>query len=605
MTPAPTQARQRTVAEWWRWLLLLLCGVGTVWAYHALAKLGPRMISAAPTGVSEIFPWVRAVTFHSLQSARKHGPAFQDWMRFLECIGALFAMYAAMLWAARGTRSRAFSIAGAMVPIVSMGLLLLATAMLSTDTYAYAFYGRVLGIHGANAHAAAPAASLTDPFLCKGWQQWGPSRYGPLWTVMSSWITGLGGEHVGLTLLLFRSLGAASAIACAWLIWLITALRRPGQASLAMVLFLWNPLVLIECALSGHNDAVMMAFALLALWMHLRGWRAGAVAALALSAMIKVISLPLIPLYVVMLLRETPGWKQRGLVILRSSLAAVVVIAASMLGARMNPSGFLVRAASSAAFYKNNYHELVFKQLRRMLGENPSTLEAPMDFHIWWVATSDRASLHLGLSNKSRDLARLAPHTVLLALSEKDSDQWLRVYDPAARIIGFVPWSHLYQIPEPPGAMNDPVIRRLAVSPDDWPTVITANRWIRIVSLGLLAVFGLLAAWRVRGTETFIAWSAAFFLAAILLIFTQLWPWYALWPLAYGALQPGRRPALLAMLLSFGFTTLYALFGYENTHFGWVCDYRSLFAVALPVALFALLQLPGLFRRGDAVLPVK
>ena len=136
----------------------------------------------------------------------------------------------------------------------------------------------------------------------------------------------------------------------------------------------------------------------------------------------------------------------------------------------------------------------------------------------------------------------------------------------------------------------DPVVRHLPVSPQDWPSVAVANRWIRLTTWGLFMAFGLIAAWRVRDFDTFLYWATAFFLVAQLRVLTAIWPWYAFWPLAFGALIPRSGPTLLAMMLSAGMSALYAFLGFADTRLEWLYDYRSLFTIALPVLLFALMK---------------
>jgi len=580
---------------WPRWAISLVCACGSGWMYAVVVRLTPWMASARPTAVGEVLPWVREMTLRTILGIqhRKEGFEYglQHGVEFIVCCAGLFVLYATMLWVARGARSGWFALWVSVAPAIFMGMLLRAPAMFSSDVYAYAFYGRVLGVYGANAHAAAPARALRDMFLCAGWKNWGPSRYGPLWTAISAGVTWAGGAHVGLTLLIFRVLGAVAALACGALIWAIMKRLRPEQAAMGTVLFLWNPLVLIESAQSGHNDAFMMALALLAVWLHLRGRAVGAVAGLTLSALVKVISGPLVLLYILMIARGMSGWRERGWFVARAATCAAVVVAVTMAATRMSPSGLLVHAAASPGFYKNNYQELIFRGLRRILGEGANTMEAPMDFRIWWVATSDKAVLHQGLSNKAKDLVRLEPGHSLLALSEWESDEWLRVFDPRSRQVGYVEWKHLYVAAAPVNAESDPVVRSLSIVPADWPTVVTANQWIRVVSLGLFAGFGLLAAWKTRDLEGFLAWGTAFFLMSMLLVFSQIWPWYAVWPLAFGALKPGSLGTLLGVMLSAGLITLYAFLGYCDTRFGWAYDYRSIFTIVLPVVAFGLVKI--------------
>ena len=123
--------------------------------------------------------------------------------------------------------------------------------------------------------------------------------------------------------------------------------------------------MVIESALGGHNDTCMMLLALLAVWLHLRGCKAGAVVALALSALIKVITWPLVPLYVLMVLRTESDLEATRLVSRPrgDGRGGGRRICRGVLGA--DQAGRLtVHTASSAQFYENNYHELLFKGLR-------------------------------------------------------------------------------------------------------------------------------------------------------------------------------------------------------------------------------------------------
>jgi hypothetical protein len=103
----------------------------------------------------------------------------------------------------------------------------------------------------------------------------------------------------------------------------------------------------------------------------------------------------------------------------------------------------------------------------------------------------------------------------------------------------------------------------------------------------------MLAVWKARSFEDFLFWGTAFFLAAQLLVFSQIWPWYAVWPLAFGALRPRSSLTVLAVLLSAGLAALYGLLGYCNTGLEWVYDYRSMFIVVLPVVVFAVMKVCG------------
>ena len=80
------------------------------------------------------------------------------------------------------------------------------------------------------------------------------------------------------------------------------------------------------------------------------GRNAGAVAALALSALIKVITWPLVPLYVLMTLRRSASWKENAWFIARSVAGVAVAVGVTTLCARMSLNGLTMHTASSAQF---------------------------------------------------------------------------------------------------------------------------------------------------------------------------------------------------------------------------------------------------------------
>ena len=580
-----------------RGAVTLICISGSAWLYRVMMRLALKLPSAEPTSASEVLPWVKPITHHSILLIQRPAHGFGHLYAYMACCAGLFALYGAMLAISRGMKNGRLLMLAAAASAVFRGMLLCSPVMLSFDTYAYAFFGRLVEFYGANASAPAPAASLADPFHSNGLYQWGPSWYGPFWTAISAGIAWAGGGHVGLTLLMFRGLAVAASLACGWLIWLIMKRLRPEWAAFGTLLFLWNPVIVAESGLGGHNDSCMMALALMAVWLHVRGCKVGAAAAFTLSLLTKVITAPVLALYVLMVLRESAGWKDRGPFLARAGMAAAALAGLSMLGARVNPSANVAHTVSGADFYKNNYHDLVFTALRRRLGENAATLNAPMNYHPWWAETTSGATkLHADISKKSAIEFRLNARRPLLSLVEKASDGWLRVYDPADRAIGFVDSARIHAIPPPPDAGRDPVVRMLSVAPADWPTVVTANRWIRLTTWGLFAIFGLVAAWQTRDIESFLTWGTATFLAAQLLVMTQMWPWYVNWPLAFGALAPRSAATRLALILSGAQAIHYALLGFCNTTSEWVFDYRSVFTIILPSAVFLIAQVVAMGR---------
>ena len=161
------------------------------------------------------------------------------------------------------------------------------------------------------------------------------------------------------------------------------------------------------------------------------------------------------------------------------------------------------------------------------------------------------------------------------------------MYDPISRRKGYVLDDSLDQIPTPPNA-PDPESARLQISPMRWPTVVQANRWLRFAMSLVFALFGLVAAWRTTNFDRYLVWACAVLGVVYLTVATQIWPWYAIWTLALGALKPGSGPARFALLISAGMSTLYATIGFGSSKFERIYDWRSIPAIVLPVVAWVV-----------------
>lgn len=564
-------------------LMRVMCCAGvSLLLYLLLPHVAAMISSAQPSHACEVFPWVAKVTDDTLASA--HANPTQGNLWFFLCCAALVAIYACMLRLAKGCRSlfaQSLLFGAGAVCILS---LLFAPVMLSTDTFAYAFYGRVLSMHGSNPYAQN--SDLTsDPFFALFNRQSLVSLYGPLWTLISACFTRFAGDRVGVTVLLFRACSALSSLGAAALIWKSLRIHAPERAAQGLVMFLWNPLVIIESGLSGHNDATMVALAMLGVWLHVKGWKTGAVVALTLSALVKFITGMLVPLYMLMVLRGMQSWRARFLFILSSGVCASVVTAAVVLPARVKSDVPAESQAMSPSFYTNNFHELVFRGLRRLLGEDAESAAVPTDFGSWWVVADQDNVLRTTPSNQGDPVAPITKGEKLIVITPT-LIPWLRVYDPASHKRGYIYKYSATHIVDPGPHSPDPELEILERHSVDWPTVVTANKLIRIVTWGLFAAFGLLAAWKTTDFDEFLIWSGAALLASYFLVMTQMWPWYILWALAFGALKPGRLPARLALLLSGFVLTYYITIAYDKGTEAWVYTYRSLPAIVLPFLIF-------------------
>jgi hypothetical protein len=197
---------------------------------------------------------------------------------------------------------------------IAAGLIYVFTpAMLSHDIIVYASSSRLMAAYHANPYFVPISAYPHDPFTTLNYWANSTSPYGPVWTVICSlWGFILEPQAVSYVLA-FRLFALAAHLVNTWLV--ATTLRTSGQSNrivtLGTLLYAWNPLVLLESSLGGHNDVFMVTFLLLGILLSIRAEKAGyltdargylpPVIAFTLAALVKFTTLPLITLFILFL----------------------------------------------------------------------------------------------------------------------------------------------------------------------------------------------------------------------------------------------------------------------------------------------------------------
>jgi hypothetical protein len=193
------------------------------------------------------------------------GPGWErPTVHYVGLVTISFALYATALWVVwrhgLPDGSRKWVLAG--FPVLFALALLPMYPPTAMDMFHYHAMGRVLWVHGANP-LTTPQGLLPYP-IGMSWADL-PSPYGPLWSVLAGPASRLPGDNYIAALLGFKAMGAAAYLGCTWVIWVLVRRTRPGDETLAAVLFAWNPFVLLRVVGNGHNDLWMMLFVLLAL----------------------------------------------------------------------------------------------------------------------------------------------------------------------------------------------------------------------------------------------------------------------------------------------------------------------------------------------------
>jgi alpha-1,6-mannosyltransferase len=209
------------------------------------------------------------------------GDSSYAWL-YLGSIAAAFALYLAGL-AALSLAPARLKLVLALAVVIQVAPLA-GPVLLSTDVYTYWAYGRISAVHGENPYETAPDAFVSDPAYAVMGADWRDTTavYGPAFTLLSEGHALAVGDSSSAAAWTYRGIATASMLA---LVALAATLGRRRAFCAAFVG--WNPLLAVQFAGGGHNDALMMALVLGALALAAAGRPRLAGASWAVSIAIK------------------------------------------------------------------------------------------------------------------------------------------------------------------------------------------------------------------------------------------------------------------------------------------------------------------------------
>jgi len=164
---------------------------------------------------------------------------------------------------------------------------------LSTDIYRYAMFGRAMAFDRVNPYDTVLTHADDLPY----------TAYTP-WLLVSSLLARVVPNSVLGTILTFKVFAATCHLANGAFVYLIAERLRQGAGTRALLLYAWNPLLVLEFCGSGHNDALMVTLALAGLYLAVSGRRIPALLLLIASALVKYLTGLLLALVVLHIIRQ-------------------------------------------------------------------------------------------------------------------------------------------------------------------------------------------------------------------------------------------------------------------------------------------------------------
>jgi alpha-1,6-mannosyltransferase len=326
------------------WALLVACLVGSIGVYFALAVV----LGSVPEGFTSVVgsslesgPLFRALT--GLPRLRLSAGGFSRALGGLLAAGWALWLAAVFAYArlARTGRARLLVIAGGCLLLALV--VVLVPPVLSADLYRQASYGHMVARWGLNPYAVRAADVPWNPLLPFANQTGTTTIYGPAYTLVSALVAALAPATALGSALAWKTMAALAALGMALLAAPVARALDPvrADASLATLLLLWNPLVILESAGAAHVEPVMMLFALGGLYLMLSRRAIAGAAVLTLSTLTKWTTGALLALAIVAVVGMAPtGRRLRTLAgLLAAAVVTAVLCYAPFLGGLVGTGG--------------------------------------------------------------------------------------------------------------------------------------------------------------------------------------------------------------------------------------------------------------------------
>jgi len=231
-------------------------------------------------------------------------------LTFMGAITALFALYWLGL---RLVQSHEARTSRSVFWVILLCALVFSVSLLfvypwgAADIYDYAIFGRVLVHYQANPFVARGIDFPNEPFI--SYAPWSNTTvaYGPLWLLFAAIASLIAQADLLANLFAYKIMVLLFYWLMIGLIALIWRAQNHKLIAAGVLFWAWNPLVLLETMANGHNDAMMIAFVLLALYLLMRRRAIWSMISLAGAALIKFTSVLIAPLFLIVDLKEQRG----------------------------------------------------------------------------------------------------------------------------------------------------------------------------------------------------------------------------------------------------------------------------------------------------------
>jgi hypothetical protein len=256
------------------------------------------------------FPLYPNVHHNRLYDIFSLSPRFAAGLAYLLLVISLFALH----WLAyRQLQQKVIPVTWILAGAVLFALPLLFTYPINaTDVYRYFLGGRITAIYQQSPLETAPAAFADDPYMSLA-GEWinDTSPYGPVWETAAAALVWASGATLFPGLVFFKALGAIVHLLSAILIAALLIGRDARTRNGRVLLWAWNPALLLTFVVNAHNDSLMLFWLLLGFWLQQRGRPGWGLVVMTLAPLTKAIALLALPFFWLATWQVLPDYRQK------------------------------------------------------------------------------------------------------------------------------------------------------------------------------------------------------------------------------------------------------------------------------------------------------
>lgn len=233
--------------------------------------------------------------------------------------------------------------------LITSGLLVFSYNAFSYDLFNYIFDAKIVTFYHQNPYLHKALDFPGDPML--NFMRWTHRvyPYGPVWLGLTIPLSYFGFQSFIATFFLFKLIMTLSFLGTSFMIGKVFRKFSPEDEVFGIIFFALNPLILIECLVSGHLDIVMMFFAMTSVYLLIQKRHISSWILFIISVATKFATIFLLPIFLIKSFDKKDEWSWDKLFYLATILMGLTILAASFQSGNFQP-WYLVPFLAFATF---------------------------------------------------------------------------------------------------------------------------------------------------------------------------------------------------------------------------------------------------------------